>query len=593
MARYPEDFLEKIKSRTDIVELIGNYVQVQRKGRDYWACCPFHHEKTPSFQIRADQQYYRCFGCQKYGNIFSFIMEYDKVGFNEAVEILAKRAGLEVPELVFDPEAKARKELIEKIYDINRETARFYYGNIFKEEGQPAREYFAKRGLDSKIVNVFGMGYSTDFHSLPEALLKKGYDKKTLLEAGVVSQGKSGELIDFFGGRIIIPIIGGNGKVLGFTGRVLVPKPDFAKYKNTSTTLVFNKRKNLFGINLFKKFRQGDTRAMILVEGHMDVISLYQAGIQNAVASMGTSLTIEQCREIKRYADVVYVSFDGDSAGQHATLRGLDILKNEGLDVKVVCLTDNLDPDDYVRKYGKDGYIKLLDEALPLIDYKLKKVEEGYNLDSADEKIKYAKAAIDVLSELDTVEKGVYAKAVAEKSGLKQDVIIKQTEQAGNEQKTTGVTEGTPKSVDNEPTDMLKAAEIFVVSSLIFGKPYVDIYSFAELKKCFADEKLLAVIEYFMKYIVEKNELPKAGDVFDIVEDEKLASELVDNVETINVSDQQEYYRQCVERIRNNYKNKDLMRLVAELNNVTDENKKLKIREEIKNLTKAQTKKDC
>ncbi len=590
MARYPEDFLEKIKSRTDIVELIGNYVQVQRKGRDYWACCPFHHEKTPSFQIRADQQYYRCFGCQKYGNIFSFIMEYDKVGFNEAVEILAKRAGLEVPELVFDPEAKARKELIEKIYDINRETARFYYGNIFKEEGQPAREYFAKRGLDSKIVNVFGMGYSTDFHSLPEALLKKGYDKKTLLEAGVVSQGKSGELIDFFGGRIIIPIIGGNGKVLGFTGRVLVPKPDFAKYKNTSTTLVFNKRKNLFGINLFKKFRQGDTRAMILVEGHMDVISLYQAGIQNAVASMGTSLTIEQCREIKRYADVVYVSFDGDSAGQHATLRGLDMLKNEGLDVKVVCLTDNLDPDDYVRKYGKDGYIKLLDEALPLIDYKLKKVEEGYNLDSADEKIKYAKAAIDVLSELDTVEKGVYAKAVAEKSGLKQDVIIKQTEQAGNEQKTTGVTEGTPKSVDNEPTDMLKAAEIFVVSSLIFGKPYVDIYSFAELKKCFADEKLLAVIEYFMKYIVEKNELPKAGDVFDIVEDEKLASELVDNVETINVSDQQEYYRQCVERIRNNYKNKELMRLVAELNNVTDENKKLKIREEIKNLTKAQTK---
>lgn len=590
MARYPDDFLEKIKSRTDIVELIGNYVQVQRKGRDYWACCPFHHEKTPSFQIRADQQYYRCFGCQKYGNIFSFIMEYDKVSFNEAVEILAKRAGLEVPELVFDPEAKARKELIEKIYDINRETARFYYGNIFKEQGQPAREYFAQRGLDSKIVNVFGMGYSTDFRSLPEVLLKKGYDKKTLLEAGVVSQGKSGELIDFFGGRIIIPIIGGNGKVLGFTGRVLVPKPDFAKYKNTSTTLVFNKRKNLFGINLFKKFRQGDTRAMILVEGHMDVISLYQAGIQNAVASMGTSLTIEQCREIKRYADVVYVSFDGDSAGQHATLRGLDMLKNEGLDVKVVCLTDNLDPDDYVRKYGKDGYMKLLDEALPLIDYKLKKVEEGYNLNNADEKIKYAKAAIDVLSELDTVEKGVYAKAVAEKSGLKQDVIIKQSEQAENTQKTTAVTEEKQKSVDNEPTDMLKAAEIFVVSSLIFGKPYVDIYSFAELKKCFTDEKLLAVIEYFMKYIVEKNELPKVGDVFNIVEDEKLASELVDNVETISVGDQQEYYRQCVERIKNNYKNKELIRLVAELNSVTDENRKLKIREEIKNLTKAQTK---
>lgn len=591
MARYSDEFLDKIKDKIDIVELIGNYVPTQRKGRDYWACCPFHNEKTPSFQIRRDQQYFRCFGCQKHGNIFGFLMEYEKIGFNEAVEVLAKKAGLELPEVVFDPAAKARKELIGKIYDINRETARFYYNNLFKEEGRPAREYFAQRGLDAKTINVFGMGYSTDFCSLPKYLLQKGYDKKTLLEAGVVYLDKSGELADFFGGRIIIPIIGGNGKVLGFTGRVLVPKPDFAKYKNTSTTLVFNKRKNLFGINLFKKYRQGDIRAMILVEGHMDVVSLYQAGIQNVVASMGTALTIEQCREIKRYADIVYVSFDGDSAGQHATLRGLDLLKSEGLDVKVVCLTDNLDPDDYVRKFGKEGYLKLLDEALPLIDYKLKKTEEGYNLKNADDKVKYAKAAIGVLSGLDSVEKGIYAKGIAQKSGLNEAVILERTEQANREtiQNNGQDAHEENRQSGSEPNDMIKNAERFVVSAFVFGKPYVDIYTFAELKDCFSDERLRTVVNYYIKRIAEKSELPKVSNIFDLVEDQVFAAELVDCVESIGVGDQQEYYRQCVEKIKNNHKNKELLRLVAELNSVTSEAEKQQIKEKIKSITKAQT----
>jgi len=587
MPRYPQDFLDSIKNKVDIVDLIGNYVHVERKGRDYWACCPFHNEKTPSFQIRADHQFYRCFGCQKHGNIFTFIMEYEKVGFNEAVAVLAKKAGLELPELVYDPEAKARKELIDKIYDINRAAAMFYYKNLFKDEGKIAREYFAERKLQSKTVNIFGMGYSTDFTSLPKFLLDKGYDKKTLIEAGVVSVGQNGELVDFFGKRITIPIIGGNGKVLGFTGRVLEPKPDFAKYKNTSTTLVFNKRKNLFGINLFKKYRQGDTRAMILVEGHMDVISLYQAGIQNVVASMGTALTIEQCREIKRYADLVYVSYDGDSAGQHATLRGLDLLKDQGLEVKVVCLTDNLDPDDYVKKFGKAGYLDLLDKALPLIEYKLKKVEEEFNLDLPDERIKYAKAAINVLSNVDAVEKEVYSKAISEKSGLKQEVIINESVNT-NQQFTTENPQEKISSADS--SDMLKNAEIFVVSAFIYGKPYVALDTIAEIKKYFSERVLEEVVDYYMKVFFEKKEFPKVADVFDLIENESLAICLTENVDKIRISDQPEYYNQCVEKIRNNYKNKELRRLVTELNNVTDESEKRRIKEAIKALTKAQPK---
>lgn len=583
MARYPDAFLEQLKNKTDIVDLISAYATVQRKGRDYWACCPFHNEKTPSFQIRSDQQYYRCYGCGKHGNIFNFLMDYEQISFTEAVEALAKRAGLELPEFIYDPQAQAKKVLMDKVYAINKETARFYYKNLFIDEGRPAREYFAKRGLDPKTVNIFGMGYSYDFASLPAYLRQKGYDDKTLLEAGVVSQNQRGELIDFFGGRVIIPIIGGNGKVLGFTGRVLEPKPDFAKYKNTSTTPVFNKRKNLFGINLFKKERQGDVRAMILVEGHMDVISLYQAGIHNVVASMGTSLTIEQCREIKRYADVVYVSFDGDSAGQHATLRGLDMLKDQGLDVKVVCLKDNLDPDDYVNKYGKDGYLKLLDEALPLIDYKLMKVEENFDLNNSDERIKYAKAAIGVLSNLDDVEQEIYAESVGKKSGLKKEVVISRIGEDEHVPITAPVTKEAPLS------DAIKVAERYIVSSFIYGKAYIDTKSLPEIRECLTNEAYITVFDYFLKKITEGN-IPKVADLFDVLDDDAVTNELLDAVDAIPPAGQASYYADCVKKIKKNRWDKEFALLTTELNNEKDQTKKDNIKAQINELIKAQPK---
>lgn len=583
MGRYPDSFLEQVKNKIDIVDLISSFTSVSRKGRDYWACCPFHHEKTPSFQIRSDYQYYRCYGCGKHGNIFQFIMDYENVPFGEAVEILAKRAGLEVPEPTFDPKEKARKDLLEKIYNINRETARFYYDNLFKDEGQPAREYFAARGLSSKTVNIFGMGYSSDFNSLPAFLRSKGYDDKSMVEAGVAFINQRGEASDFFGGRVIIPIIGGNGKVLGFTGRVLEAKPDFAKYKNTSTTLAFNKRKNLFGVNLFKKYRQSGVRAMILVEGHMDVISLYQAGIQNVVASMGTSLTVEQCREIKRYADLVYVSYDGDSAGQHATLRGLDLLKNEGLDVKVVCLTDNLDPDDYVRKFGKDGYLKLLDEAIPLIDYKLKKVEENFDLGNADERIKYARSAISVLNELDSVEKEIYAETVGKKSGLSAAVVLEQTKEAENSAPTI---ERKPKYEDTETVNNpVVAAQRYILSAFIHGKSYITSDRLVELKECLLEEIYNNVFEHYVKIIADGKQ-PKAADITELVteENEKEIWLIADAVDAVSSSEQAAYYDNCIKKIKLYRKNKELERLTAELLRETDNSQREKIKIQIKKL---------
>ena len=431
---YPDSFIEQIKSRLDIADVIGQYIPVSRKGRDYWACCPFHKEKTPSFQIRCDQQVYRCYGCGKHGNIFTFMMEENGMTFVEAVEALAKRAGLELPEQTYNPEEVKHKKTLEKIYAVNKETAMFYYNCLKSDTGSIAREYLAGREITWSTVNRFGMGYSPDFDTLPNYLTQKGFDISSMKEAGVIGINESGKPYDFFGGRLIIPIISGSGKVLGFTGRLLEKKPDFAKYKNTSTTLAFNKRKNLFGINIFKKYKQDAPRKMILVEGHMDVISLNQAGIPYAVASMGTSLTLEQCREIKRYADVVYVSYDGDSAGQNATIRGLELLKEMGIDIKVVCLRDNLDPDDYVREYGRDGYEKLMQEALPLIDFKLYTIARRHSFNSYDDKVKYAKEALAVLNELDNVEKGVYLEEVAKKSGLSIEALNGQEPERAPEQ---------------------------------------------------------------------------------------------------------------------------------------------------------------
>lgn len=321
---------------------------------------------------------------------------------------------------------------------------------------------------------------------------------------------------------------------------------------------------------------------MILVEGHMDVVSLYQAGIRNAVASMGTSLTVEQCREIKRYADLVYVSFDGDSAGQNATLRGLDLLKNEGLDVKVVCLKDNMDPDDYVRKYGKTGYEELLDKAMPLIDYKLMKVEEKYNLNKSDDKIKYAKDAKNILNSLDEVEKQIYAEVVESKSGVKAETLI-EDKPVINESVVPAA-----QRVAQENNAFAKA-EAFVMSSFIYGKNYIAADDLPEIRKYITEEKYIEVFDYFMKGLLS-GIIPKAADVFDILGDDPLAALLVDEADKIDEADQKTYYLQCMKKLKQDYTGKELRRLTTEFNNETDVEAKEKIRMQIKNLTKAQPK---
>jgi DNA primase len=581
LAIYPESFLNQIKDKVDIVDLISTYVSVQRKGRDYWACCPFHNEKTPSFQIRSDHQFYKCYGCSKSGNIFTFMMEYEKMTFPESIEFLAEKAGLEIPEQVVDKEYKERKQGTEKIYSINKEAAKFYFQNLTKKEGETGLTYLLNRGISWDTIQTFGMGYSYDFESLTRHLTKIGYDIKTLNKAGVLTyDGK-----DFFGERIIIPIISAQGKVIGFTGRSLEKKPDFAKYKNTGATLAFDKKKNLFGINLLKKFTHGNVRSVILVEGHMDVISLYQVDIKNVVASMGTSLTIEQCRELKRYADLVYVSFDGDSAGQSATMRGLELLKEVGLEVKVVDIKDGLDPDDYVRKYGKQGYTTLLDEALPLIDFKLHKVKKKHKLDSYDNRKKYANEAIDVLSGLDSIESAIYADEVSKNSGISKDILIEQIEDSeAKATKKVSKQNQEPKNEQKEDNASIIAAR-FVLASILYAKNYVDIREMD--KSLFVHEKHIAIYDYIYDCLKESKP-PKISDLFDILENDSESTKIIDALEDKSIANSAVYYAECVKKLKKDYINREISNTVNLLKTENDDKKIKTLKEKILQLSKPQ-----
>lgn len=363
-------YMQELKQKNNIVEVIGSYVPLERKGGNYWACCPFHHEKTPSFAVNEADQFYHCFGCGVSGDVVGFVREIESTDFLGAVRILADRAKMPMPESNFDTErAAALKKKRDSLIAILLDSARFYLSNLYGGGAAAHLEYISRRKLAPTTVKKFGLGASLDFYSLPEYLAGKGvFGGRTFWTAARSPKTRAGGH-RFAGGRLIFLIINAFDEVVGFGGRLL-EKSDFAKYKNTKETAVFNKSKTLYNVNLLKRLKREQTISeVIVVEGYMDTISLYQAGFKNVVASMGTSLTKDQARLVKRYTENVYISYDGDFAGQKADLRGLEILKDENLNVRVVPLPEGLDPDD-VAKQGAEAYQKCLDAAMPLIDYK-------------------------------------------------------------------------------------------------------------------------------------------------------------------------------------------------------------------------------
>lgn len=413
-----EEILEKIKSQNDIVDVISERVRLKKAGRNFTGLCPFHNEKTPSFSVSQEKQIYKCFGCGEAGNVISFVMKEKNLPFIEAVKYLANRANIPLEMNNGEKSQSAKKK--DLLYRINVEAAKFFFSNLMNN--QNAKEYFLNRGIKEETIKRFGLGFANDsWNSLMFYLRKKGINDTLLEEAGLISINKEkGRKYDRFRNRVMFPVFDYQGKVIGFGGRVLDDsKP---KYLNSPETLVFQKGTNLYGLNFALKHNMSE-RYFVIVEGYMDLISLHQYGITNVVASLGTALTINQARLLKRYADKVIISYDADMAGQMATLRGLEILRTAGFDVRVLNIPQGKDPDEYVRSNGKEAFLKLINSAEPLIDYRMKKAEEGIDFKNSQSLILYAKRIMEIISDLDPVEKDVYIKKASENTGIKEQTL--------------------------------------------------------------------------------------------------------------------------------------------------------------------------
>lgn len=414
---FPENFINELTERNDIVEVVSSYVRLSKKsGSNLFGLCPFHSEKTPSFSVSPDKQIYHCFGCGKGGGVINFIMEIENLSFPEAVEFLAKRAGMPLPEETNDRESRRRARMLE----LNKAAARFFYEQLSTVAGQAACDYMRKRQLRPATARNFGIGFAPDsWNSLTEAMKAKGFTEKELAEAGLVRHGKNGGVYDTFRNRLMFPVIDVRGNVIGFSGRILGDGEP--KYMNSPETLVFNKSRNLFALNLAKKSKCG---YIILSEGNIDVASLHQAGFDSAVASLGTSLTPEQARLISRYTDQVVIAYDNDGAGIKAAQRAIGILEKLDLKVKVLRLEGAKDPDEFIKLKGPEAFRKLLEGSEDQMDYRLRAVTEKYDLSSDGDKVAFLKEATELVARLPgAVERQVYAMRVASMAGVPESVV--------------------------------------------------------------------------------------------------------------------------------------------------------------------------
>ena len=419
---FSESFLTELTERNDIVDVVSGYVRLGKKsGSNMFGLCPFHSEKTPSFSVSPDKQIYHCFGCGKGGGVINFIMEIENLSFPEAVEFLAKRAGMPMPEEENDRESRKRSRMLA----LNRDAARFFYAQLSTPQGGPARDYMAKRRIGPATAKNFGIGFAPDtWDSLEKAMREKGYTDFEMFDAGLVRKGKKGGYYDTFRNRLMFPVIDVRGNVIGFSGRILGDGEP--KYMNSPETLVFNKSRNLFALNLAKKSKSG---YIILSEGNIDVVSLHQAGFDSAVASLGTSLTPEQARLISRYTNQVIIAYDNDGAGIKAAQRAIGILEKLDLKVKVLRMSGAKDPDEFIKLKGADAFRNLLEASENQIDYRLRAVTDKYDLSVDEQKVEFLKEASDLVARLPgSVERQVYAMRVASMSGVSADAVTKEVE---------------------------------------------------------------------------------------------------------------------------------------------------------------------
>ena len=564
MIRYSEELIEEVRNSNDIVDIISQYVVLKRSGRNYFGLCPFHKEKSPSFSVSPDKQIFHCFGCGAGGNVFHFISKIENLNFVESIQTLADRSGIQLPTL--DSNEDSKKQLLKsKVYEINEIAAQFYHENLYKPTSKIAQDYVKKRKMDNKTLKAFTIGYSCKYNELYKELVRRGFKEEEILASSLVIKNQDGTYVDRFRKRFMIPIRDVRDRVIAFGGRVLDDsKP---KYINSPENIVYSKGRNLFGLNVAKK---NPMDRIIIVEGYMDAISLWQRGITNVVASLGTALTEAQGRLLRRYANKIIIGYDSDGAGQAATMRGLEILQNLGYDVRILQLDDpNVkDPDEYVLKNGSGRLNLCADKAISLVEFKVKMLKQSITTDTTSDKIKFLNEVSKILSKVDNnIEKEIYIDRISKEYNVSKEAIYAQTNKlqysnsVGEKVLEQKVTPKVQVKKDDNVTEGVIKRENMVLAILI-----------TEGIKAYEKIKTVVNIEEF-KYEVNKQILKKLYDEF-----EKGNSNINGILDSIQ---DEEILKQITKIMADDYNIQDMNKATLDIINIYEKEKTIYRRNQI------------
>ncbi|MBR2704755.1 MAG: DNA primase [Clostridia bacterium] len=585
MVRYSDELIDEIKNKNDIVDVIGSYVALKRSGRSYFGLCPFHNEKSPSFAVSPDKQIFHCFGCGVGGNVFHFVSKIEGVGFRDAIEILANRANVSLPVSSSNDEDDKLYYMRSRIYQINEATALFYHQNIYKPTAKLAQEYVKKRKLDNNTLKTFYIGYSGNYNELYNHLKSLGFKDEEILASKLVNQNDKGEFIDRFRKRLMFPIQDERGKFIAFGGRILIDPPGpnaseeeklafkkQAKYINSTENIVYSKGRHLFGLYAAKKAaHENSLKKILIVEGYMDTISLHQRGITNVVASLGTALTEAQGRLLRKSSEQVIVGYDADGAGQAATMRGLEILQNLGCDVRILQIEGAKDPDEYILKYGPERLLKCMDNAISLVEFKIKNLKKDLNLSVANDKIKFLTEIAKELSRVsNSIEKEVYIDKIALDYKISKEAIYaeinkilyaKENSNKMLEKKNSAVK---PKIV-NEDYENISASIIKRENLIIYLLINYPEEAYSKIKDNISLDLIKSDIN---KKIIEKlyEELEKGNNNVTTILDVFKEEDIVNHLSGIMATDFEiTEVKKCIEDVILNYE-KD--KLIAKRNNI-------------------------
>ena len=584
--RYSDEILDDVKSSNDIVDVISQYISLKRSGRNYFGLCPFHNEKSPSFSVSPDKQIFHCFGCGVGGNIITFISKIEGIGFKEAIEVLAERANIKLPTIDNSVDNK-KEELKAKVYKVNTFTAEYYHKKLYEPTSKIAQEYVKKRKLNNETIQSFKIGFSGRFDELYQALKKEGFNDEEILESGLVNKNDNGKYIDRYRNRLMIPIFDERNRVIAFGGRVLDDsKP---KYINSPENIVYSKGRHLFGLNVAKK---GDTKRLLIVEGYMDAISLHQRGITNVVASLGTALTTSQGWLLRKNCEQVILGFDSDGAGQTAIMRAVEVMQNMGCDMRILQMTGAKDPDEYILKYGSVRFQKLMDDAISLIEFKIKVLQKDLNLENASDKIKFLNEIAKLISKVEnTMEREIYIEKIAKGYNISKEAIYAEVNklQYSNRKDTKALEKERPvvskirKEEKRDVSEEITKRENTIIWILINS---IDTYKTIKENikiEDFKNEENKEILKEI--YNALENGNTNINSVLDHIESEKIQGHLTEIMaEDYGITDNKKAIEDLLKKYELEKLESERDRLIEELNNASDSDKKRNIGKELNNI---------